>query len=308
MGDGQWQTGHFSIKSPHQGKVSPGGMTGAGLLAAMGEGRGRQGWTLEGKATFQAWARLGLAGLGWAGLDLGSAGTRGRWTEGRRTVTLLEPSGGTVLGGKESDYEDRRRGEWRDTRSRADFRESLGTDLEGEIEHDGDDAVRWGEGEKGGSWQRAGYGIVLNACESDSVSRGARRNDELTGGTYGALQKIQCSRESWICWHCLAEPLSARQPVDAPLSDALAPSTGQAAGGPRKYLAAQCPSRAFNTCPTDLAACLPFGISSLARRIQRSARSSGPLHPSQGASTSTSTFSKHEMSPTGHPSTSRALS
>ena len=46
--------------------------------------------------------------------------------------------------------EGRRRGEWRGTRSRADFRESLGTDLEGEIEHDADDAVRWGEGEKAG--------------------------------------------------------------------------------------------------------------------------------------------------------------
>lgn len=50
--------------------------------------------------------------------------------------------------------EGRRRGEWRGTRSRADFRESLGTDLEGEIEHDADDAVRWGGRGKGGRWQR----------------------------------------------------------------------------------------------------------------------------------------------------------
>lgn len=47
----------------------------------------------------------------------------------------------------------RRRGEWRCTRSRADFGESLGTDLEGEIEHDGDDVCSMGGGGKGGRWQ-----------------------------------------------------------------------------------------------------------------------------------------------------------
>lgn len=52
----------------------------------------------------------------------------------------------------------------------------MGTDLEDEIEHDGDDAVRWGEGKR---WEMAaaGHGIVLNAWDSDSVSK-TRRRDE----------------------------------------------------------------------------------------------------------------------------------
>jgi hypothetical protein len=62
----------------------------------------------------------------------------------------------------------------------------LGTDSEGEIEHYGDDAVRWGRGKRR-EMVAAGYGIVLNAWENESVSK-TRRRGELSVGTYGALQ------------------------------------------------------------------------------------------------------------------------
>lgn len=59
----------------------------------------------------------------------------------------------------------------------------------------------------------AGYGIVLNALDSDSVSK-TRRRDELNAGTYGALQRVPRTRGTVpnystcaIYSHWLAKPL-----------------------------------------------------------------------------------------------------
>lgn len=87
----------------------------------------------------------------------------------------------------------RRRGEWRWCTIPEQTSESrLGTDLEDEIEHDGDDAVRWGEGEKagdgsGGPWHSfecLGLGRRQQQREQDQ-----EETDELNAGTYGALQR-----------------------------------------------------------------------------------------------------------------------
>lgn len=60
----------------------------------------------------------------------------------------------------------------------------------------------------------AGYGIVLNAWDSDSVSKTRRRKDEFNVGTYGALQRVPTARgtvpdDSWRAryQHCTTEPL-----------------------------------------------------------------------------------------------------
>ncbi|KAF4966469.1 hypothetical protein FSARC_5852 [Fusarium sarcochroum] len=110
----------------------------------------------------------------------------------------------------------------------------------------------------------AGYGIVLNAWDRDSVSE-TRRRVELSYGTYGALQR----------WAMRSGTVLMIQPVILLLNPEFPPRTGRDDAPLLQLRAIPCSDRAACTYSWPFSmgreACLPFVISSLALRFQQRA-------------------------------------